>query len=146
MSLKNIAALCNMPNLAKMSKVKAVEKAEAILAARALFKLEQMIAPKVAPAKPAKKPKAVAAKDAPAGAPVAKVPSKANRLVDALRVGGDRDMLIEASGFDNKNLSVSMSLLKRAGYVIGVQIIPATADTASFRFYQLVEDARTAAH
>jgi hypothetical protein len=156
MTLKDIAALCAMPSLAKMSRTKAEEKAKSILATRALFKLEAMLSPEAPAPKidaratlpkvdaAAKPPKAA---KAPAEAKAPKV-NKHALLLEALRTGGTREQLMTASQFDNKNLSVAMCNLKRAGYVIGIQEQPnmQAADGSTARFYQLVEDSRTTAH
>lgn len=160
LSLKEIAALVNMPSIAKMSKDKAVARAEKILAdrtAEAVKKLEAMLAPepridaraqtpKVDAGKPAKAPRAPKA-DKPVDASATAKPAKVNKhacLVDALRDGGTREELMTQSQFDNKNLSVALCNLKRAGYIIGIE--EREVEGVKTRFYQLVDEKRTTAH
>lgn len=96
LSLKELAALINVPSLVKMSKAKAIARVLAVLPA----------------AKPAKVKKT---DDAPRV-------SKHALLTEALSAPATREDLMEASGFDNKNLSVAMCNLKRAGYVIKIAV------------------------
>jgi hypothetical protein len=64
--------------------------------------------------------------------PAPKAPSKYSRLLLALTSTSTRETLMEASGFDNKNLSVALSILKRGGHVIRCDI------KDSVRLYSLV--------
>lgn len=153
MSLKEIAVLVNLPSIAKMSKDKAVERAERILQERIIAKLStptpridtRAVLPKVddKTAKAKRSPKA----PAPTTTDVTAKPAKVNKhacLVDALRDGGTREELMTASQFDNKNLSVALCNLKRAGYIIGIE--EKDVGGVKVRFYQLVDEKRTASH
>jgi hypothetical protein len=124
LSLKELAALVGKPSLTKYSKAKAVA-----------YVLKHL------PAAPAPKAKKAAAED--------KAPrvSKHDTLLEALRDGGTREALMEASGFDNKNLSVAMCNLKGKGYVIKCEMVDLPSGifeedvelVIPARFYTLVE-------
>jgi hypothetical protein len=101
MTLKQLVDLVNIPSLAKVSKAKAVERAMAALP-EVVVAAPEVKAPKVAVAKVGGY----------------KADSKFGKLYAALAVLRSRVELMEVSGFDNKNLSVALSIMKRAGHVV----------------------------
>lgn len=99
MSLKQLAALVNMPSLVKLSKTTAARRAYAAL-------------PDVRPTAKTETPKVGGYK----------ADSKFGRLYALLEAGRqDRAQLMAASGFDDKNLSVALSIMKKAGHVVRVE-------------------------
>lgn len=132
LSLKELAALVGKPSLTKYSKAKAVAYVLKHLPAAVNQKAEAVLS----------KGKKILTKAAAED----KAPrvSKHDTLLEALRDGGTREALMEASGFDNKNLSVAMCNLKGKGYVIACEIRTDVAVTegdkdVNYRFYTLVE-------
>lgn len=120
MSLKEIAAMVNLPSIIKMSKAKAIERAQKEL---------DRIAAESKPVK-AKTQEAMSCPRV----------NKHAALLEALYAGGTRAELMVASGFDNKNLSVALCNLKNQGYIINIgEVLVEGADQEYQRFYQLVQ-------
>ena len=128
MTLKELAALVNIPAIVKMAKGPA-----AIRAFNALPDVpeEQAAKPKELGAAPKRtwiwpttettaKAAAEAAKKENAGK--YRATSKFGKLYAALGELRTRADLLEATGFDMKNLSVAMSIMKRDGYVIKTMV------------------------
>lgn len=117
MSLKELAALSGIASLVKVSKAKAVERTYAAL-------------PDVAPATATLRVKTwhwPTLDDAAQAAGKIKVGgykarSKFGKLYAALAELRTRAELLAATGFDAKNLSVAMSIMKRDGHVIRVAV------------------------
>lgn len=123
LSLKELANLVNIPSILKMSKEKAVARVQKELAKKVEASIQHDDV--ALTAKPEE------SKAAPA---ISHGLNKHAKLLEALAAPSTREVLMEASGFDAKNLSVALCNLKNKGVAIKIEV------KDGVRLYSVVED------